>query len=246
MDRNKITKMAEGGRLIAQIRDRLMTELKPGVTLLELEHLAQELIDASGGKAAFKNVPGYHFATCISINEGIVHGIPTARKLKTGDLVGIDIGLYYQGYYLDTADTAVVGKPSALQAKLLATCRQALEAGIAQAKVGNRVSDVSKVVQKITQDAGFVVIRDLTGHGVGKRLHEDPYIPNYFDPQSPDPVFRAGQTVAIEPMISVSSPRIKIAPDGWTITTADNSLSVQIEHTVAILPSGPQILTVAK
>ncbi len=246
MDKQKLAKMAEGGRRLAQIRDRLMTEVKPGVTGLEIEQLACQLIEEAGGKPAFKNVPGYDFATCISINEGVVHGLPTQRKFKTGDLVGIDLGLYYQGYYTDTADTCVVGHPSQLQIKLIDTANQALSAGISQARAGHHVSDISKAIESVIKAAGLTVIRDLTGHGVGKRLHEDPYIPNFYDPSSPDPVLSLDQTIAIEPMLSVSSSNIKISPDGWTIVTADNSLSVQVEHTVAITPQGPQILTLAK
>lgn len=243
MDKQKISKMAEGGRLLGQIRDRLMSEIKSGVTGLEIEKLACDLMAEVGGKPAFKNVPSYHFATCISINEGIVHGIPTNRKFKTGDLVTVDLGLYFKGYYTDTADSKIIGNPSKLQQKLLDTAREALDAGIKASRVGNRVSDISRSIQKVIEANGFVVIRDLTGHGVGKHIHEDPFIPNFYDKDHPDPVLTAGQTIALEPMFSVSSPNIKIGPDGWTITTADKSLSVQVEHTLAILPSGPQILT---
>lgn len=243
MDQNKISKMAEGGRLLGQIRDQLMTEIKPGVTGLEIERRACELMKQVGGEPAFKKVPGYHYATCISINEGIVHGIPTNRQFKTGDLVGLDLGLYFKGYYTDTADSKVIGPASKVQQKLLDTARAALKAGINASRVGNRVSDISKAIQKVIESNGFVVIRDLTGHGVGKKVHEDPYIPNYYDPNHSDPVLIANQTIALEPMMSVSSPHIKIDADGWTIVTADKSLSIQVEHTLAVLPSGPQVLT---
>lgn len=244
MDKQKYQKMAEGGHRLAVIRDTVIKAVKVGVTGLEIEALTCKLIAESGGKAAFKRVPGYDFATCIAINEGVVHGIPNNQPFKNGDLVTVDLGLIYDGYYTDSAATTTVGKPSPLQAKLLDIGNIALQAGIDQARVGNHVSDISRAVQKIVEEAGFSVIRDLTGHGVGKRLHEDPYIPNYYEKSAPDPVLYEGQTLAIEPMFAAGKSKIRIGDDGWTIVTADGSLATQAEHTIIILKDGPQILTV--
>ncbi len=241
---DKIAIMQQGGHKLAAIRDLLVKTVKPGVTPLQIEALANQLIKDTGGTPAFKTVPGYNWATCININDGIVHGIPNAIPFKDGDLVSIDLGLIYKGYYTDTSATCVAGTPTAFQKKLIVAGDDALNAGIAAALVGNHVSDISRAVEGVLKSAGFTPVHDLTGHGVGKKLHEDPFIPNFYSKFNPDSVLHDGQTIAIEPMYTTGGYRIKIDQDNWTIRTADGSLAGYVEHTIAITKNGPQILTI--
>lgn len=243
MNTKKLKAMEQGGRLLAGVRDALIAAVKPGITPLEIDALADTLISQTGGQAAFKKVPKYHYATCINVNSVIVHGIPTSAPVKDGDMVSIDVGLYYQGYYTDTSATTVVGIATPFQVRFLQTGLDALKAGISKARAGNHVSDISKAIEKVITAAGFTPIRELTGHGVGKHLHEDPFVPNIYDPYAPDPVLYLGQTLAIEPMYSAGSAKLRFEPDGWTISMADNSVAALIEETIAITPRGPRILT---
>lgn len=237
--------MAEGGHLLAIVRDTLGQSAQVGMTPIELDALADTLIDKTSGKAAFKKVPGYHNATCINVNTGVVHGIPTATPFKFGDVVSIDVGLLYKGFYTDTAVTVVIGgKPTPAQQKFLDTGRLALHAGIKAAVVGARVSDISKAIESVIKAAGYSTIKELTGHGVGKQLHMEPYVPNYFDPHAPDSQLYANQTLALEPMYTTGSGKITFAKDGWTITTADHSIAALFEHSIAITPHGTRILTI--
>lgn len=242
MDRQKIEIMKEGGHKLAVVRDALIEAAKVGVSLQEIENLANSLIAKTGGEAAFKKVPGYHWATCLNLNDIIVHGIPNKTVLKDGDLLSIDVGLYYKGYYTDTTACLIVGKSSKEQRKFLEVGLQALNAGIRAAKAGHKVSDISRAIQTIIEKNGYSVVRELTGHGVGKSLHEDPYIPNFVETHH-DPVLVEGQTLAIEPMYTNGLGKMRIEKDGWTIRTVDGSLAGQVEHTIAITAKDPIILT---
>lgn len=243
MNQKKLAAMKEGGGKLARIREELASTIQSGVTPLQIEALAEKLIDKSGGSASFKTVPGYHHATCINLNDGLVHGIPTDTPFKKGDLVSLDLGLLYKGFHTDTSTTVVVGEATADQQKFIDTGWQALDAAVKKAQVGNKVSHISQAIEKVITAAGYTPVKELTGHGIGKRLHQDPYIPNYFDPQNQDFDLKAGQALAIEPMYTQGAPDIKLLSDGWTITTVDGSLSALVEHTVFITPQGPQVLT---
>lgn len=243
MNSKKITLMAEGGHKLAEIKEKLASAVKPGVTPLEIEALAVELINKSGGEASFKMVPKYHYATCINVNDSLVHGIPASTPFNDGDLVSIDLGLYYKGYHTDTSTTVVAGKSNPKLDQFISVGHKALKEGIKQARVGNRISDISRAIETTIEKSGFAVVRDLTGHGVGKLLHEDPYVPNFTNPRHHDPVLYDGQTLAIEPMLTMGDWKIKLGADNWTIYTADGSLSCLIEDTIAITKAGPLVLT---
>lgn len=243
VNKEKIQAMRVGGKKLAVIRDALAAAVRPGVTGLGIEQLAVDLIKKSGGEAAFMRVPKYHWATCINVNDVIVHGIPTAVPFREGDMVSIDVGLYYKGYYTDTSVTVIAGTPSDFQKKFIRAGEEALAAGIKASLVGNRVSHISKAIQDVLRSYGYKIIPELTGHGVGRELHEAPYIPNVYDPSEPSSVLKEGQTIAIEPMYTTGSPRIVIDRDGWTIRIADGSVSGLVEHTIVITKDGPEILT---
>ncbi len=242
MNQEKLLSMREGGHKLAAIRDQLVAFARPGIKLQAIEDLANQLISKSGGEAAFKKVPGYDWATCLNVNDVVVHGIPSDQTLLDGDLLSIDIGLYYQDYYTDTTASLVVGTSTPFQRHFLEVGRLALNAGVRAAKAGHKVSDISRAIQSLIEGNNFTVIRELTGHGVGQKLHEEPYIPNFVE-DGKDPVLQVGQTIAIEPMYTTGNGRIKIAKDGWTIRTADGTLAGQVEHTIYISQKGPIILT---
>lgn len=239
----KIQAMRVGGKKLGTIRDALARAVSPGVTPLGIEQLAVDLIKKSGGEPAFMKVPNYHHATCINVNDVIVHGIPTSIPFKEGDLVSIDVGLYYKGYYTDTSVTVVAGTPNEFQKKFIRAGEEALAAGINAARLGNRVSHISKAIQEVLYSYNYKIIPELTGHGVGRELHEAPYVPNIYNPKEPSSLLKEGQTIAIEPMYTTGSPRIYIDRDGWTIRMADGSPSGLVEHTIVITKDGPEILT---
>lgn len=235
--------MQQGGAKLGSIRDALAAAVAPGVTPLEIETLANQLIKKAGGQASFKMVHGYDYATCINVNSGVVHGIPNSTPFKEGDLVTIDVGLYFQGYHTDTSTSVVVGQPSGFQKNFLAIGQKALAAGISAATAGAHVSDISRAIQKVIESAGYSVIRELTGHGISRDLHEDPYVPNYYDSHSPDSRLELGQTIAIEPIYASGAPYLQTDPDGWTLSTADDSPAAVFEHTIYITDKQPIILT---
>lgn len=240
--KEKLTAMREGGHLLAQVREKVRAFVKPGMTGLDIEAYTDQLLQETGGEPAFKKVPRYHHATCINVNDVVVHGIPTKTPINDGDLVCVDLGLYYKGYYTDTSLMLVAGKSTPFLKKFVKVGEEALRAGIAKARVGNNVSDISKAIQKVIEANGYAPIRELTGHGVGRELHENPYIPN-FDDGKAGMALREGQTIAIEPMYAAGSPKLYMFDDGWTIATTDGSLTGLIEETVVITKKGPQILT---
>ena len=238
----EIDKIAAAGGLVAETIAHVGTLLAPGVTTDELDAAADEFIRERGGIPTSAGYKGYPKAICISPNDVVVHGIPGAFEVSDGDLVTIDVGVTLDGYIADSAYTFGVGEIDEESQRLLDVAQDALAAGIAEAVVGNRVGDISHAVQAAVEAGGFSVIRSLVGHGVGRYYHEDPHIPNFGEPGR-GPRLSDGMTIAIEPMITAAGPDIEVATDGWTITTADGSMSAHFEHTVAITGEGPRILT---
>jgi methionyl aminopeptidase len=247
----EIASMREGGARLGTILNALLEFAQPGVSLLDIEALADTRIVEAGCVASFKTVPGYKWATCLCVNEVVVHGIPTAYILKEGDVLTIDIGLIYKGFHTDTAWTKIVqssksNDPSLVEKeKFLETGKLALERAIEQAKVGNRVGHISKVVQETIEGAGYSIVKSLVGHGVGHELHEEPQIPNYqrgsIDNTLP---LKAGMTIAIEPIYAMGRGEIVYQnDDGWTLASRDHSLTSVFEHSLAITAEGPIVLT---
>lgn len=246
--------MREGGSRLGTILEELLRFSKPGVSLLDIEALADKRIVESGCTASFKTVTGYKWATCLCVNEVVVHGIPTAYVLKEGDVLTIDIGLIYKGFHTDTAWTKIVTHESEDSPKyedkkrFLATGKLALERAIEQAKVGNRIGHISKVVQETIEGAGYSIVKSLVGHGVGHELHEEPQVPNY-QRGSVDNTFplKEGMTIAIEPIYAMGRGEIVYENnDGWTLASRDRSLTSVFEHSVAITRDGPIVLTKSK
>jgi methionyl aminopeptidase len=238
----EIDKIAAAGALVAETIAHVGSQLTPGVTTNELDAIADDFIRERGGVPTSAGYKGYPKAICISPNDVVVHGIPGAFEVSEGDLVTIDVGVTLDGYIADSAYTFGVGEIEDEHQRLLDVAQDALAAGIAEAVVGNRVGDVSHGVQGVVEAAGFSVIRSLVGHGVGRHYHEDPHIPNFGEPGR-GPRLSEGMTIAIEPMITAGGAEIEVGDDGWTITTADGSMSAHFEHTVAITGDGPRILT---
>ena len=238
----EIAVMKKNGAILRACLEKAGEMVKPGVKKEEIDRAVEELILKEGAKPAFKGFQGYPASTCISVNEEVVHGMPDGRVLEEGDICGIDIGVLKEGYYADAARTIPVGKISADAAKLIRVTQEALERGIAKARVGNRLSDISHDVESFAVKNGFSVVRTLVGHGIGQRMHEEPQVPN-FGPPSQGPVLEEGLVIAIEPMINVGTADVFTQDDGWTVVTADGSLSAHFEDTVAITKDGPEILT---
>lgn len=217
---------------------------KPGVSTGELDKYAEKRIKDMGALPAFKGYNGFPGCVCISLNDEVVHGIPSPKRvLKDGDIVGLDFGVIYQGWYGDSARTAVVGKVKPEIQKLVDVTRESLYKGIEQCHEGNRVFDIGHAVQNYVEGFGFSVVREFVGHGIGRALHEDPQIPNY-GPKGKGLLLKVGMVLAIEPMINAGGHEVKVLSDGWTAVTVDKSFSAHFEHTVAITPKGPEILTV--
>jgi methionyl aminopeptidase len=241
--------MASGGRILSDIRNKIAGAVKPGIKTIDLEKIACELIDKTGGQASFKMVPGYYHATCINVNEVVVHGIPGERQINEGDKVGIDVGLFYKGFHTDTSVTVRAGKQEGKRAGeidlFLEVGNRALNAAIKQAKPGKRVADLSKAMQETVETAGFSAVTALTGHGIGKNLHEEPAIPCFnMGKYENSPLLTEGMTIAIEIMYNEGvSDVVYENDDGWTIATADGKMSGLFEHTVAVTREGPVILT---
>jgi methionyl aminopeptidase len=216
--------------------------IQPGITTLELDREAELYIRSRGAVPAFKGYRGFPGTLCTSVNDEVVHGIPGPRMLKDGDILSIDVGALYEGFYSDSARTFPVGEVSPLAKKLMEVTRRALDAGISQAVAGNRISDISASVQKVVEDAGFSVVRDFVGHGVGRDLHEAPQVAN-FGKRGKGPVIQEGMTLAIEPMVNVGEWEVRILGNGWTVVTADGSLSAHFEDSIAVTKNGPLVLS---
>jgi len=234
--------MRVAGRIVAEILAQLETRIKPGITTAELDALAERECLRRGAKPAFKGYGGFPYAICASPNDRVVHGFPDRRPLTEGEILSIDFGVIYQGYYGDAAITVPVGAIDAATASLIEATRGALAAAIARAVPGGRLSDISHAVQAWVEPRGFSVVREFVGHGIGRQLHEAPQLPN-FGPPGQGPRLKPGMTLAIEPMINAGVPGVKILEDGWTAVTQDGKRSAHFEHTVAITESGPEILT---
>ncbi|HEV8196908.1 MAG TPA: type I methionyl aminopeptidase [Gemmatimonadales bacterium] len=240
----EIDTMSRAGRIVGETLDLVRRAVKPGVTTEELDAKAEAFIRSHpGATPSFKGLYGFPKTLCVSINEEIVHGIPsTKRVLREGSIVSVDVGVCVGGFHADAATTVPVGEVSRDAARLLDTTQEALAAGIAQARIGNHVGDIGHAVQAVAEAAGFGVVRELVGHGVGQRMHEDPQVPNHGQPHR-GPRLQAGMTLAIEPMITMGDYATRILDDKWTVVTADGSLAAHFEHTVAITKDGPRILT---
>jgi methionyl aminopeptidase len=237
--------MRAAGRINAQALAAARAIAHPGVTTADLNAAAEEVLNKHGVTSPFKNYPGpypYPASTCISINEEMVHGIPGKRKLREGDIVSIDCGNVYEGFVADSAITFGVGRISETARRLIEATEAALYAGIEQARPGNRLGDISAAIQKVAESNGFFVTREYTGHGVGRRMHEGPQIPNYGLPGR-GMVLQVGMTLALEPMLLVGTPYTRVMPDQWTVSSRDGSLTAHHEHSVAITADGPLILT---
>lgn len=239
---SELARMRASGRIAARVRDRLVQSVSPGVSTGELGDLAAELIRGYGAKSAFLGYRGYPGQICTSVNEAVVHGIPGAQRIRLGDIVSIDVGVVYEGFVGDTATTVMVGVTDESVVRLVRTTEAALQAGIQQARAGNRLSDISHAIEQTAVAAGFSVVRDFVGHGIGRKMHEDPQVPNFGKPGS-GPRLKAGMTMALEPMVNLGTARVEIQPDGWTVLTADRKLSAHFEHTVAIGEGSAEILT---
>jgi methionyl aminopeptidase len=238
----EIAKMEVANRIVAEVLEGVKEKIRPGIETRELDELAEEMCRRRQVEPAFKGYRGYPRSICVSVNEEVVHGIPGSRRLKAGDLVSLDFGVRYDGYYGDAAITVPVGEVSPRAGALLEATEKSLYAGIAMVKVGNRLSDISHAVQGVVERAGFGVIRDFVGHGIGRSLHEDPQIPN-FGPPGRGPRLQAGMTLAIEPMTSMGSWQVRILQDGWTAVTQDGSYAAHFEHSVALTENGVLILS---
>ena len=234
--------MARAGRVVADTHALVGETIRPGVTTAELDKLAEEYIRSQGGVPTFLGYKGFPASLCLSPNDMVVHGIPGPYRLEEGDILSVDVGVTLDGFVADAAFTHAVGEVPSETTRLLEAGQQALAAGVAQARAGNRLTDISHAVQTTTETAGYSVIRSLVGHGVGRSMHEDPQIPNFGAPGR-GPLLQPGMTLAIEPMINAGGPEVVLHDDQWSISTADGSLSCHFEHTVAVTESGPRILT---
>jgi len=239
---NDIALIKRSGAILAAVMQKLQVSLRPGMTTLDIDELSAELIRKEHALAAFKGYKVFPGTACISVNDEIVHGIPGSRKILEGDIVSIDLGVNYQGYFSDMAVTLPVGKVDEAKLKLISVAKQSLELGIRQAQVGNYLTDISHSIQSFVEAQGFSVVRQFVGHGIGLALHEEPEIPNFGQPGL-GPLLKSGMVLAIEPMINLGGWECEITPNGWTAVTKDGAVSAHFEHTVALTDKGPVILT---
>ena len=238
----EIEKMRTANALVADVLAQLAAVVAPGVTTRDLDALAERLVREGGAEPAFKGYRGYPATLCASVNEQVVHGIPSKRQLVEGDIVSLDMGVKLSGFFGDSAVTVPVGRISDDAQRLLRVTQEALERGIGQVRVGGRISDIGNTIQEHVERHGFSVVREFVGHGIGAALHEEPQIANYGEPGR-GPRMVEGMVLAIEPMVNMGRPAVKVLADGWTAVTRDGSLSAHFEHTVAVTKEGPLILT---
>jgi len=247
--KDELEKLKVAGQIVGETLDLLRTQIVPGVTTLELDKLAEDHIRARGALPSFKGYRGYPAATCIQVDDVVVHGIPDQTVLEAGQIVGVDLGACFDGYHGDAAFTTIVGQPDRHH-KLLDTTQGALMAGIAQARAGNRLKQISQAIQEYVESRGYSVVRQLTGHGIGQQMHEPPQIPNFYSPgafEDYELVLQPGMVLAIEPMVNAGTAQVQVDEgDGWTVRTADGELSAHFEHTVVVTDSEPLILTLAE
>ncbi|HKN48316.1 MAG TPA: type I methionyl aminopeptidase [Candidatus Polarisedimenticolia bacterium] len=240
--RDELETMDRCNRVVTQILAALARQVQPGITTRDLDRTAERMCQEAGVRPAFKGYRGYPAVLCASVNEEVVHGIPSSKKvLREGDIIGLDFGVVLDGYYGDAAITVPVGRVSREAEDLMSVTRESLRRGIAAARPGGRLSDVSATIQSHAESRGYSVVREFVGHGIGTSLHEDPQVPNYGTPGS-GPILKEGLVLAIEPMVNAGSPAVRIGSDGWTASTVDGSLSAHFERSVAITADGPWVL----
>jgi methionyl aminopeptidase len=239
----ELDRMRAAGRILADVKDRLKAIVRPGISTQDIDTDVERFILSRGAQSAFKGYRGYPATVCTSINEEVVHGIPSPkRKLKEGDIIGLDLGCIVDGYYADCAITLPVGKVPARTQELMDVTRESLDKAIVQCRAGNRLGDISHAVQSHCESHGFGVVRAFVGHGIGRELHEEPQVPNFGDPGR-GTVLKAGMVLAIEPMVTMGSWEVRVLEDRWTAVTLDGSLAAHFEDTIAITQNGPEILT---
>ena len=238
----ELEKMRTANALVAEVLGELAAMVAPGVSSLDLDGVAEKMVRAAGAEPAFKGYRGFPNTLCTSVNEQVIHGIPSKTPLVEGDIISIDMGVRMNGFYGDSAVTVPVGRISDEAARLLRVTQESLEKGIEQVRLGGRVSDIGHAIQQHVEAAGFSVVREFVGHGIGASLHEEPQIANYGDPGR-GPRLAEGMTLAIEPMVNAGKAGVKMLSDGWTAVTRDGSLSAHFEHTVAVTKNGPLVLT---
>ena len=241
---DEVARMRVSGRIAARVRDKLAQSISPGTTTGDLDAFAAELIKGFGAESAFLGYRGFPGHVCLSVNEEVVHGIPGKRRVGLGDIGSVDVGVRYGGYIGDTATTVMVGVCDADVIRLVASAEKALYAGIEKARPGNRLSDISNAIETLARGMGFQVVRKFVGHGVGRKMHEPPEVPN-FGPPGQGPKLREGMTLALEPMVNMGTGDVDVMGDGWTVVTADRKPSAHFEHTVALCEDGARILTLA-
>jgi methionyl aminopeptidase len=237
--------MREAGKILAGVMKGLEGEVKPGVSTNYLNKVAEDLVFKFGAKSAFKGYDGFPASLCVSINEDVVHCLPSERKIMEGDIISLDMGVLYKDFYSDMAITLPVGRVSSLASRLIEITKKSLEEGIGQARAGNKFGDIGSAIQKLVEEQGFGVVREMCGHGIGRNLHEEPQILNFGERGSGEEI-KKGMVFCIEPMITAGDWRLKKAKDKYGFQTKDNSLAAHFEHTIAITESGPEILTSAE
>lgn len=242
-DEDELRYLRESNHIVAQTLELLGRHVQPGITTAELDRIAEDFICRQGGRPAFKGYRGFPASACISINDQVVHGIPGPRKVRSGDIVSIDIGVLKHGFYGDAAATFPAAEVAPAAHKLMQVTRESLSRGIDQLQAGKRLSDYSRAVQQYVERHGCSVVRDFVGHGIGRSLHEEPQIPNFYLPSTLDPRLKPGMVLSLEPMVNQGSWKVRVLKDGWTAVTRDGSLSAHFEHTVAITEDGPWILS---
>lgn len=239
---DEINLMRKSGRIVEETLNYLEDLIKPGITTEEIDKLAEEFITKQGAIPSFKGYNGFPSSICSSVNDEVVHGIPSRRELKEGDIISIDCGAVLNGFHGDAARTIPVGQISSEAEKLIKVTKESFFKGYEKAVIGNRLTDISFAIQKFVEENGFSVVRDFVGHGIGRNMHEDPGVPNFGRPNR-GPKLQAGMVLAIEPMVNIGSYHVRTLLNGWTVVTSDGSLSAHYENTVAILEDGPELLT---
>ncbi|MGH9154015.1 MAG: type I methionyl aminopeptidase [Acidimicrobiales bacterium] len=242
-NREEIAKMRRAGRVVAEMHERTRQAARPGVTTAALDRVAREVLERRGARSNFLNYHGFPAVICTSPNDMIVHGIPGDYRLEEGDIVSVDCGAIVEGYHADAAFTMPIGDVDPAALKLIATTEESLRAGIAAMVDGNRLTDIGHAVQTVAEGGGYSVVREYVGHAIGTAMHEEPQVPNY-GPPGKGPRLRVGMVFAVEPMVNVGGPGTRVLEDGWSVVTADGSLSAHAEHTIAITDDGPEVLTV--
>lgn len=240
---DELTKMRKAGRVVAEMHAATRHAARPGVTTADLDKVARQVLDKRGARSNFLNYHGFPGVICASPNDMIVHGIPGAYRLRDGDILSIDCGAIIEGYHGDAAYTMAIGSVSPLAERLMKVTEDSLWAGIGEMHAGNHLHEIGRAVQNVAEKAGFAVVREYVGHGIGTAMHEDPQVPNYW-PGRPGPAMKPGMVFAVEPMLNAGGPGTRTLEDGWGVVTADGSLSAHFEHTIAVTDNGPEVLTV--